>query len=74
MAKAVSKIGTREQRKKLKPSGKPELEGFERGFDIGYRKGQRGGSWVLRRYLGRERGTPMSLSGVPTMTQPKRAR
>ncbi len=63
MAKAVSKIGTREQRKKLKPSGKPYLEAFERGFDIGYRKGQRGGSWVLRRYLGRERGYAVESIG-----------
>lgn len=56
MAKTISKIATREQRKKLKPSGKPYLEPFERGLDLGYRKGQRGGSWVVRRYLGRERG------------------
>src|SRR5271170_1032151 len=53
VAKTISKIGTREQRKKLKASGKPYLEPFERGFDLGYRKGQRGGSWVVRRYLGR---------------------
>ena len=52
MAKAVSKIGSREQRKKLKPNGKPYFEGFERGVDLGYRKGQSGGAWVLRRYLG----------------------
>ncbi len=52
MAKSVSKFGTRETRKKLKSSGKPHLEGFEKGLDFGYRKGQRGGSWVIRRYLG----------------------
>jgi integrase len=50
--KTISKIGTRELRKKLKASGKPHLEPFERGLDLGYRKGQRGGSWVIRRYLG----------------------
>jgi len=56
VAKTKSKIDTREQRKKLTSSGKPYLETFERGLDLGYRKGQRGGSWVVRRYLGRERG------------------
>jgi hypothetical protein len=45
----------REQRKKLKASGKPYFETFERGLDIGYRKGQHGGVWVLRRYLGERR-------------------
>jgi integrase len=53
VAKTISKIGSREQRKKLAMSGKPHLEPFERGFDLGYRKGRRGGSWVIRRYLGR---------------------
>ncbi len=53
MAKTISKIGTREQRKKLKASGKPYFEDLERGLDFGYRKGAaRGGKWVLRRYLG----------------------
>jgi hypothetical protein len=50
--KPISKIGTREQRKALKQSGKPYFEGLERGIDLGYRKGLRGGSWVIRRYLG----------------------
>lgn len=57
MAKLVSKFGTREVRKKLKPSGsKPYLEGFEKDLDFGYWKGKRGGgSWKIRRYLGDRR-------------------
>ena len=55
MAKVVSKIATREQRKKLKAAGKPYYEAFERGLDFGYRKNQHGGSWVLRRYIGQKR-------------------
>ena len=51
MAKIVSKIGSREQRRKLKPSGKPYFEGLERGLDFGYRKGKRGGKWVVRRLV-----------------------
>jgi len=52
VAKIKSKIDTREVRKKLKQSGKPSFEGLEKGLDFGYRKGKRGGSWVIRRYLG----------------------
>jgi integrase len=52
VAKIKSKIDTREARKKLKQSGKPSFEGLEKGLDFGYRKGKRGGSWVIRRYLG----------------------
>jgi hypothetical protein len=51
-SESVSKIATREARKKLRPSGKPYLEDFEKGLDFGYRKGKRAGSWVIRRYLG----------------------
>ena len=51
MAKIISKIGTREQRRKLKPSGKPYFEGLERGLDFGYRKGKRDGKWVVRRLV-----------------------
>jgi integrase len=64
VAKTISKIGSREQRKKLRASGKPHLEPFERGLDLGYRKGQRGGSWVIRRYLGRrDRGYTFETIG-----------
>jgi integrase len=56
MAKAVSKFGTREKRKGLKARGKPYWEALEKGFDFGYRKGRRGGSWALRQYLSRDDG------------------
>lgn len=62
--KPISKIGTREQRKTLRPSGKPYFEGFERGLDLGYRKGQRGGSWVIRRYLGDRKYAVETIGGA----------
>jgi integrase len=55
VAKMISKIGTREQRKKLKPSGKPYFEELERGLDFGYRKGTRERKWVVRRLIVGER-------------------
>ena len=53
MAKTVrdAKLGTRAARQKLKPSGKPYYRAIEKGLHLGYRKGLRGGKWVLRRYL-----------------------
>ena len=63
MAKMTSKFATREKRKALKPSGKPYLEGLEKGLDFGYRRGARGGSWVMRRYLGREEGYKVETIG-----------
>jgi integrase len=51
VAKIISKIGTREQRKKLKPSGKPYFEDLEKGLDFGYRKGKRERKWVVRRLI-----------------------
>ncbi len=57
MTKKV-KFGTRTKREALKARPAPYLEYFEKGFHLGYRKGQRGGSWVLRRYLGRDAKPP----------------
>jgi integrase len=54
--KVKSLIDEPAQRKGLTPSSKAYYESFERGVDFGYRKGALGGSWVLRRYLGREIG------------------
>lgn len=45
-------IETREARTKLKPSGKPYWRIIGKGLHVGYRKGKRGGAWVIRRYLG----------------------
>ena len=49
--------------KKLKQSGKPSFEGLEKGLDFGYRKGKRGGSWVIRRYLGERKYAIETIGG-----------
>lgn len=45
-------IETREARNKLKARGKPYWRGIGKGLHLGYRKGKRGGAWVIRRYIG----------------------
>jgi integrase len=45
-------IETREARSKLKARGKPYWKAIGLGLHVGYRKGGRGGVWVVRRYLG----------------------
>jgi Phage integrase family len=45
-------IETREARTKLKPRGKPYWRSIGKGLHVGYRKGKRGGVWVIRRYIG----------------------
>jgi len=45
-------IETREARIKLKPRGKPYWRSIGKGLHVGYRKGKRGGVWVIRRYMG----------------------
>jgi integrase len=54
MARTVqdSLIGTREARRKLKVSGKPLYRSIDTGLHLGYRKGKRGGKWVVRWYAG----------------------
>ena len=56
MAKRVrdSALETRAARAKLKARGKPYYKVIGPGLHIGYRKGQRAGKWVLRRYVGAE--------------------
>jgi integrase len=49
------KLDSRTAREKLKPSGKPLYADLGNRLHLGYRKGKRGGSWVLRRYLGDEK-------------------
>ncbi len=46
------RLQTRTAREALKPSGKPYYRAIEAGLHLGYRKGQTGGKWVMRRYLG----------------------
>jgi integrase len=46
-------IETREARSKLKVRGKPYWRGIGKGLHLGYRKGKRGGAWVIRRYIGK---------------------
>jgi integrase len=47
-------LETREARGKLKTSGKPYWRSIGLGLHLGYRKGKRGGIWVVRRYLGEQ--------------------
>ena len=47
-------IETRAARADLKPRGKPYWRSVGKGLHVGYRKGQRGGAWVVRRYLGEQ--------------------
>ena len=50
MPRAVrdSKIDSRTSRHKLKVSGKPYYRALEPGLHLGYRKGKKGGRWVVR--------------------------
>jgi integrase len=54
MARTVrdAKLESRTARGVLKPSGKPYYRAIEEGLHLGYRKGARGGKWVMRRYVG----------------------
>jgi hypothetical protein len=45
-------IESREARSKLKQRGLPYWRSIGKGLHLGYRKGQRGGVWVIRRYQG----------------------
>ena len=54
MAKRVrdASLETRASRAKLKARGKPYYKVIGSGLHVGYRKGKRGGMWVVRRYAG----------------------
>jgi integrase len=47
-------LESREARRKLKVSGKPYWRSIGLGLHLGYRKGERGGKWCVRRYLGKQ--------------------
>ncbi len=47
-------LESRDARSKLKASGKPYWRAIGLGLHLGYRKGERGGKWVVRRYLGKQ--------------------
>ncbi|MCZ6512124.1 MAG: site-specific integrase, partial [Alphaproteobacteria bacterium] len=46
------KIDTRTARAELASRPKPYFEEIDPEIHLGYRRGKRGGSWVVRRYLG----------------------
>jgi integrase len=54
MAKTLRErnLESKTARDKLKASEKPYWRSVDVGLHLGYRKGQRGGRWVMRRYLG----------------------
>jgi integrase len=54
MARTVrdANLETRTARGRLKPSGKPYYRAIDPGLHLGYRKGQAGGKWVMRWYVG----------------------
>jgi integrase len=54
MARTVrdAKLESRTARGALKPAGKPYYRAIDEGLHLGYRKGARGGKWVMRRYMG----------------------
>jgi len=56
MAKRVrdASLESRAARSKLKPRGKPYYKSIGEGLHIGYRKGERDGKWVARRYVGNQ--------------------
>src|SRR5262245_24019235 len=47
-----SDLESREARRKLEVSTRPYWRSVGLGLHLGYRKGKRGGVWVVRRYLG----------------------
>lgn len=57
MAKTVrdSKLDSPAARERLKARGKPYYRAIDTGLHLGYRKGQSGGKWVVRIYLGDEK-------------------
>ena len=54
MARTVrdARLESRTARATLKVSGKPHYRAIDGGLHFGYRKGQSGGKWVMRRYVG----------------------
>ena len=47
-------LESRDARAKLKASGKPYWRAIGLGLHLGYRKGDRAGKWVVRRYIGEQ--------------------
>lgn len=46
-------LNSRAVRARLPPSGKPYYRAIDAGLHLGYRKGECGGKWVVRRYVGK---------------------
>ncbi len=56
MARTIrhSSLDNRAARARLLASGKPYYRVIDSGLHLGYRKGQRGGKWVVRWYIGKQ--------------------
>jgi integrase len=81
MAKTVkeAQLETRAKREGLKVSGKPYYRAIGKGLHLGYRKGKRGGVWVMRRKvrqgthpyevhkIGRADDAPLDADGVTVL-------
>lgn len=56
MARTVrdANLESRSARSRLKASGKPYFRAIDAGLHLGYRKGRKGGKWVMRWYKGEQ--------------------
>ena len=64
-----SRLETRTARARLAPRGRPYWRALDPGLRVGYRKGQTGGRWVVRWYLGNEKYQAETLDGIADDTQ-----
>ena len=60
-----AKLESRSARSQLKVSGKPYYRALESGLHLGYRKGKKGGRWVVRLYVGDKDYKVRGMEGVP---------
>ena len=63
MAKQVkdAALGTREARRRLKTQAEPHWRSIENGLHLGYRKREKGGSWIGRRFTEAKKYTKCKL-------------
>lgn len=60
-----AKLESRSARCQLKVSGKPYYRALESGLHLGYRKGKKGGRWVVRLYVGDKDYKVRGIEGIP---------